>query len=294
LTSQPAPTDLLQYPANPPQAVQDYYERNTAIFLSYGRQGRTRTIHRAVWAPGVKDRLTALNYSNELVRQALVEQAARDSLAGLRVVDLGCGVGGSLSYLAQRIQVGFWGIGATISPTQARLAASYARAQQLDGCCVFLAADYLHMPLEAGLDAAFSIEAFAHALDPGSYFGEASRLLRTGGRLLLCDDFRGEHVEADNFWLDAFQRGWRAASILTFSQAVDLARCRGFSLVEQRDLTSYLRLSRLPSRLARGLVSAGLRQRHPYWQSVAGGMALQQALRTGIVAYQFLQFEKAA
>jgi SAM-dependent methyltransferase len=272
--------------------VQNYYEQNTRLFLTYGRQGRTRTIHRAVWAPGVADRETALNYSNELVRQTLVELAARDGLAGLRVADLGCGVGGSLCYLAQHISADFWGIGMTISPTQARLATSHARAQRLERRCTFLAADYLHLPLVQGLEMAFSIEAFAHALDPQRYFKEASRLLRAGGRLVLCDDLRGEHVEAGNFWLDAFQRGWRAASIIPVSQALDLARGCGLRLVERRDLTPHLRLSRLPSGLSRRIVSTGLRQRHPYWQSVAGGMALQQALKAGIVAYQFVVFEK--
>jgi SAM-dependent methyltransferase len=274
--------------------VQDYYERNTALFLSHGRQGRTRTIHRALWAPGVADRETALNYSNELVRQALVELTYRSGAAGLRAADLGCGVGGSLCYLARRPPGDFWGIGLTISPTQARLATSYARKQRLEGRCAFIEADYLHLPLAPGFDAAFSIEAFAHALDPQRYFVEARRLLRTGGLLLLCDDFRGEQAEVSNFWLDAFQRGWQVASILSVSQVIDLAQGCGLRLVEQRDLKPHLKLSWLPPWLARRLVYAGLGQSHPYWQSVAGGMALQQALKTGIVTYRFIVFEKSA
>jgi cyclopropane fatty-acyl-phospholipid synthase-like methyltransferase len=264
------------------------------LFLTYGRQRRTRTIHRAVWAPGVENREAALNYSNELVRLALVEQASRHGAAGLRIADLGCGVGGSLCYLGEHISGDFWGVGLTISSTQAHMADRYARMRRMGGRCAFLAADYLHIPLVHGLDAAFSIEALAHAQDPQRYFGEASRLLRAGGRLMLCDDFRGEKARLGDFWLDAFQCGWHAAGVLSLSQVIDLARGCGLQVVEQRDLTPQLRLSRLPTWLARRLVSAGLRGSHPYWQSLAGGMALQQALKTGIVTYQFVVFEKLA
>ena len=277
--------------------MQTYYERNTSLFLSHGKQGRTRTIHRAVWAPGVADRETALNTSNELVRQELArlaEQAVGEVKAGLRVADLGCGVGGSLFYLARQFPAGLWGVGLTISPRQARLAASYAQGQRLEGQCAFLEADYLNLPLAHGLDVAFSIEAFAHAPDPQEYMHGVARLLRSGGRLLLCDDFRLS--QADSIWIAAFQRGWHVPRLCSLDEIEELALSNGMRLVSQRDLTQYLRLSWLPPGLVRPLVAAWmrLRPRHPYWESLFGGIALQQCLKSGDIAYRFLVFEKLA
>jgi cyclopropane fatty-acyl-phospholipid synthase-like methyltransferase len=278
----------------PVSSVRQYYERNTQLFLLSGWRKQTGSIHRAIWAPGVGDLETALNYANELVRSQLSKLAQQNPGEIVKVADLGCGVGGSLTYLASRLAGGFWGVGVTISPHQARMAQQLAQQLSLQGRCAFIEADYLALPLPGGVDAAYSIEAFAHTPDPQRYFCEASRILRAGGRLLLCDDFQGEQAEPDNFWLNSFQRGWQAMGVSSLSQAEELARRCGLHLVDQQDLTPHLRLSRLPDRLARWLVSAGLRSRDPYWRSVAGGIALQQALKAGIVTYLFIVFEKSA
>ena len=290
-------TDKQAEPAGisaPVSSVRQYYERNTQLFLLPGRRKQTGSIHRAIWAPGVGDLITALNYSNELVRSQLDELSQQNPGEIVQVADLGCGVGGSLTYLASRLAGVFWGVGATISPHQAQLAWDQAQQLGLGERCTFIEADYLALPLPGIVDAAYSIEAFAHTPDPQRYFCEASRILRSGGRLLLCDDFQDEHAEPDNFWLNSFQRGWQAAGVSSLSQAEELARRCGLHLVDQQDLTPYLRLSRLSARLARWLVLAGLRSRDPYWQSVAGGIALQQALKAGIVTYLFIVFEKSA
>ncbi len=290
-------TDKQAEPAGvsaPVSSVRQYYERNTQLFLLPGRRKQTGSIHRAIWAPGVGDLETALNYSNELVRLQLDELFQQNPGEIVQVADLGCGVGGSLTYLASRLAGVFWGVGATISPHQAQLARDQARRLGLGERCTFIEADYLALPLPGGVDAAYSIEAFAHTPDPQRYFYEASRILRAGGRLLLCDDFQGEHAEPDNFWLNSFQRGWQAMGVSSLSQAEELARRCGLHLIDQQDLTPHLRLSRLPAWLARWLVLAGLRSRDPYWQSVAGGIALQQALKAGIVTYLFVVFEKSA
>lgn len=240
------------------------------------------------------DPKTALNYTNELIYKQLLELAQQSPGETIRVADLGCGVGGSLIYLAERVGDSFWGVGATISSHQAQMAQQQAGRFGFSDRCAFLEADYQALPLSGKMKTVFSIEALAHAQHPQRYFIEASRILRNGGRLLLCDDFKSEHAQADNFWLSAFQQGWRVESILTLSRVEEMAQSCGLRLVEQRDLTPDLRLSRLPAWLARWLAVAGLKFSDPYWQSVAGGIALQQALKTGVVNYCFLVFEKSA
>src|SRR5262245_12371407 len=96
------------------QRVRRYYDNNTAAFERLGHGGTS--VHRAVWGPGVRTRDEALHHEHELIRATVPADVARPT-----IVDLGCGLGASLSYLAQRLDM--HGEGVTISPRQAERAA---------------------------------------------------------------------------------------------------------------------------------------------------------------------------
>ncbi len=272
--------------------VRQYYEQNTGWFLSFGRQRDTRTIHRAVWAEGVSRTDEALNYTNRLILDHLLELAEAIPGETLRAADLGCGVGGSLFFLARRIPAPFQGVGLTISPQQARLARIHAAQINLQERLAFVEADFQHLPLAGGLEAAFSIEAFAHSPDPADYLRGAAFLLRRGGRLILCDDFRSNDGDDGDGWLRAFRQGWQVPGLSRPDRVEELAESFGLELRLSTDLTPYLRLSALPSWLARAITRSGAVIRHPYWQSITGGVALQQCLKLGLVRYRFMVFER--
>jgi SAM-dependent methyltransferase len=174
---------------------------------------------------------------------------------------------------------------------QARLGARYAppKANLLEG-------DFQHLPLPTGFDLAYSIEAFVHATRPEEYLAEVSRILRVGGRLALIDDFlaRPEIDPASQTWLDVYQRGWHAPNLLTVTEVQSLAAQQGLRLLEDRDLTPFLRLRALPDSLTQTL-QKGLKpfwRVHPIFPSLLGSMALQQCLRDGIITYRWLLLEK--
>lgn len=273
-------------------SIRQYYEHNTHLFLLGGRQGGSRAIHRAVWAPGVGGKQAALNYTNQLILNHLLELAEANTGETLRAADLGCGVGGSLFYLSSRMPSSFWGVGLTISPSQAQLAQRYAAQLGLVKRCAFIEADFQHPPLAGRLDTAFSIEAFAHSLDPAGYLREASRLLRSGGRLILCDDFRSNQGKEDDDWLLAFRSGWQVPALTTSDRITETAESYGLGLRLDIDLTPYLRISTAPVWLARAIARSGSVIKHPYWQSITGGVALQQCLKRRLVSYRFLVFDK--
>ena len=273
-------------------AIRQYYEQNTGRFLSFGRQRRTRTIHRAVWAEGVSRTDEALNHTNLLIHQQLAELAQANPSWAIRTADLGCGVGGSLFYLARCMPVPFWGVGLTISPQQAQMAQQHAAQLGLQERCAFIEADFQHPPLVSDLESAFSIEAFAHSPDQAEYLRAAARLLRSGGRLILCDDFLTDYGDEDNDWLRAFRSGWQVSGLSTTERVSETAVSLGLDLRLDTDLTPYLRLSAIPELLAIAIVGSGKVIKHPYWQSISGGIALQQCLKQGLVSYRFLVFEK--
>jgi SAM-dependent methyltransferase len=271
-----------------PYSIRSYYDQNTRLFLAFGSGRDVSSIHRAVWADGARTLDEALNVTHQRI---LAE------VPGRRVADLGCGVGASLFHILPQMEQPAFGLGLTISPVQAQLAHSAAQQRGMGAQCLIAEGDFLSVPLKGeSLDAVYSVEAFCHALEPASYFHEAARLLRPGGRLVLVDDFRSERdLSADEtHWFDAFQAGWHVPGICSSLQAVEWAAAAGLRLRRDDDLSPYLRLRALHDSFARFLLKAGqsLPLSHAILPSMLGSMALQQCLQRGIIQYHFIVFEK--
>lgn len=278
---------------SPPSAVRRYYDDNTPLFLRFGAERHTQTIHRAVWAPGVTTHTEALNYSNVLVLKHL---HALPTITPLRFADLGCGVGGTLRYVLPRLMPPSHAIGLTLSPMQATLARHNVAAWPH---CHIIEGDYVHLPLpSATFDLIFSIEAYLHAPRAADYLAQAARALRPSGRLILCDDFLGTDSSATSeaqFWVSAFTNGWLAPDFGTLTRTEALARTFGLRLIEHQDLTTNLKLHVVPHRFARALIALlhRLPATTPFWASTAGSIALQICLQQRWVRYQFVVFQKA-
>jgi SAM-dependent methyltransferase len=280
-------------------SVRSYYENNTRLFLKLSGSG-TQTIHRPVWGEGVNNLREAFAYTNRLLLEEIESLPAADPPVKLQVLDLGCGVGSSLFYLASRATRPFAGVGVTISPLQVELARRQADRLGLAERCAFVEADFLSLPALPLADLIFSIEAFVLSANPSRFMEEAGRALKSGGRLAICDDFLTETGASpalsaeQNDWLGRFQHGWRAAGLASLAQARVFARDAGLRLVADRNLTPWLRLNGWRNRLLAVGVIVGRRLglRGDYWDSLVGGDALRRCLQAGLIEYHFAVFEK--
>ncbi|MCF7928415.1 MAG: methyltransferase domain-containing protein [Spirochaetales bacterium] len=287
--------------------VKSYYDHNTRRFLHFGDGNREQVIHRAV-------NLQIKNHPFDLMRsqELLILEELKDVPAGT-VVDLGCGVGASMNYIAASRSGSYRGI--TLSSTQAAVAArTLQKHSSSEESCLpevyegsYLDRDLVRRILsDRKTAAAYAIESFLHCPDPAEFFSLWSSVLKPGGKLIICDDFSIRPAEAEKGdtrrerLLRDFKRGWKVENLLEVKQVKELAGNYGLVPIGDRDLTPNLVLQRPRDRIIRFLVSVlrpmELGERLPlpwsWWQNFLGGNALQQALLAGDLSYRFLVFRK--
>ena len=105
--------------------------------------------------------------------------------APARVLDVGCGIGGSTRHIARKY--GAEGVGITLSPVQAARAGALADAQGLGDKVQFQVADALNMPFaDDSFDLVWACESGEHMPDKEKYVQEMARVLKPGGRIAIA------------------------------------------------------------------------------------------------------------
>lgn len=274
--------------------VARYYDRSTPAFVALGQGGSEGAIRRAVWGPGARARRDAFHYVDD--RVAEVVHALAPKVAAPHVVDLGCGVGATLCYLAAKLPA-IRGTGITLSPVQAELAARRARETGLADRIAFLQGDYSCLPAIAAADVAVAIESFVHAPAAADFFTQCARLVKPGGALVICDDFKRPTTDRRAAAaIEQFCRGWHINALLDADDLRSLARAAGFVHEATADLSGYLELHRPRDRAVRvflALFGWLPLQRTPFGHLV-GGSALQRCLTRGWIGYDLAVFRRVA
>ncbi len=166
------------------------YESSSSVASAYDNWTNDRLLER-LWGhhvhlgyygnpPRSKDfRRAKEDFVHELIRWSGLDKLPR----GSRVLDVGCGIGGSARILA--IDYGFDVLGISISPEQVK------RASELTNqgvSCHFQVMDALDLKLDQNsFDAVWSVEAGPHIPDKQLYADEMLRVLRSGGVLAIAD-----------------------------------------------------------------------------------------------------------
>jgi SAM-dependent methyltransferase len=273
------------------EQVRRYYDRHTPAFVSFGQRGSDGAIHRAVWGPGTGTRQEAFRYVEDRIAELI--QRLPPSFETSHVVDLGCGVGASLCYLAESLPVR--GTGITVSPVQARLAERRIHTAGLSDRVRCLEGDYCDLPDDIGAaDVAYAIESFVHGSAPDAFFAQCARLIRPGGQLVICDDFLRPVDDAATPTIERFRRGWHVHTLLGRHDVRALAQAAGFEHESTVDLSPYLEIRRARDRVGRVMLRLfgslpGLATRFDY---LSGGDALQTCLEQGWIGYDLAHFRR--
>ena len=138
-------------------------------------------IHLGFYPPekNIDFRKAKVQFVHELVKWSGLDTLPR----GSRILDVGCGIGGSSRILAN--YYGFNVTGITISPAQVRRAIELTSKE----CkCNFKVMDALDLKFDDGaFDGVWSVEAGAHMNDKSKFADQMLRILRPGGFLALAD-----------------------------------------------------------------------------------------------------------
>lgn len=219
---------------------------------------------------------------------------------GDRVLDAGCGRGGSCFWLAEN--VGARAVGINLVPSQLDYAKREATRRGLGNHIEFERADYTSTRFESeSFDVVWALESLCHSPRKYDFYSEASRLLRPGGRLVVAEYMLADRAtsETDDALLADWLSGWSIPALDTEAQHFANAASAGLEAISVRDWTSNMTRSSLRLYcmavichwLSSLLNNAGLRS------DVAHGNLLSaryqyEALRKGLWRYKIMSAEK--
>jgi len=167
---------------NDKERIRDHYDRVSPYYHALWGEH----LHHGYWIEG--------NETKELAQVQLIEHLAQAAglQPGLRILDVGCGFGGSSIYLAQHYNANATGI--TISSIQVEMANEAAARQHVRA--KFLLMDAEAMQFEELFDVVWSVESISHYQDIEKFMASAAKLLKPHGTIALMDWFKRENLSA--------------------------------------------------------------------------------------------------
>ena len=190
-------------------------------------------LHYGYWDKQTKSHHQALINKNQVLYDlAKISPSAH-------VLDAGCGIGGSSIWMAK--QHGNQMTAITISKQQTEYATQHAKRQGVTDKTDFQVSDFCATPFEnESFDVIWGLESICHALNKGDFLKEAFRLLRPGGKIVVCDGFITRRDFSDDEWQDIVicLNGWAVPNLCARVEFTELLEQNHFTNINYMDITA--------------------------------------------------------
>lgn len=212
--------------------IVDYYTATENAYKDSWDLDNSLAIHYGYWDEKVK------NFPQSLLRmnEVMMDAAGIKSLD--KVLDAGCGVGGSSIFLAENVGCSVMGI--SLSERQINKAKELAAKKQVNDKVDFKVMNYCSTSFaNESFDIVWGCESICYADDKEQFVQEAFRLLRPGGRLVVADGFVTDFTNNDNATIRNWLDGWQVNYLESPGRFQQFMTTAGFENIFYRDISRY-------------------------------------------------------
>jgi len=228
---------------------------------------------------------SAADFANAAERLCVELFAGARIATGQTVLDVGCGLGGTICSLDERFR-DMRLVGLNIDPRQIQRARARVSPYS-DNTVGFVAGNASSLPFpNASCDVVLAVEAIFHFPDPVQFFQEAHRVLKPGGRLALTDYLAAAWV-LPSLWP---RIGWSYYGDCDVSYSLRRYRCLAASVGFRPVIVRDINANTIPTFYFLHSLRDVLKRysKAPFYETAA----LYLMAKLGLWRYSILAFEK--
>ncbi|MEL6494058.1 MAG: methyltransferase domain-containing protein [Cyanobacteria bacterium J06623_7] len=256
--------------------IREFYDASSGLWESIWGEH----MHHGYYGKNGNYKLERREAQIELIEELLLWAGCSSTNPPQNIIDVGCGIGGSTLYLAEKF--GSQATGITLSPVQASRAKERASAVGLGDLLNFEVANALDMPFDDNsFDLVWSLESGEHMPDKAKFLAECYRVLKPGGKMIFAtwchretSSLAGELTPSEVAHLKEIYRVYCLPYVISLSEYRQIAMECGFQDLRSDDWSVAVAPfwdvvidSAIAPQAIIGLVRAG-------WQTIQGALSL--------------------
>jgi tocopherol O-methyltransferase len=189
-------------------------------------------IHHGYWKNGTETKEDA---QEQLIKELITRAEIK---SGCRVLDIGCGMGGSAIFLSEVLGARVTGI--TISPVQVEIGNTLAQQRGADVRLMEMDAQSLAM--EDRFDVVWSVEAISHMSNRKRCLQSIAQVLEPGGRFVIADWFKAHTatVEEERKYLEPIERAMLVPKLEAPAAYAEYLSDAGLVVTRVEDLSAHV------------------------------------------------------